>query len=170
MANDCWELSSNEVEDILEHVFGELHEIPSKVVSPLHEPFDLDFLQDNLDMRPKPRKFWQSMFAGIPLIGGASSSNVRVNMSRTTGPSTIVSSGFPQVHRARGQHLERENSNEEDNMSMSLLVKRLWFLFYPRGKRTKVLLSMKKKRKLRVILVTPHMCILNCLVRLSIWS
>ncbi|KAL3504402.1 hypothetical protein ACH5RR_034243 [Cinchona calisaya] len=108
----CREYHSSEALDILEHVFDELGEILTEVVSPLREPLDLDFLQDNLDMRPKPRKFRQSMFAGRPLIDSASSSKVRVNMSRTTGPSTIVSPGLPQVHRARGQHLERKNSNE----------------------------------------------------------
>ncbi|KAL3516154.1 hypothetical protein ACH5RR_023056 [Cinchona calisaya] len=64
MANTCKELSSNEVEEILEHVFGELREIPSKVVSSLRKSLNLDFLQDDLDTRPKVIKFRQSMFAG----------------------------------------------------------------------------------------------------------
>ncbi|KAL3530354.1 hypothetical protein ACH5RR_009676 [Cinchona calisaya] len=83
--------------DMLEHVLGEFREIPSKMVSPLHESWNLNFLQDDLDMRPKPRKFWQSMFVGRLLIGGASSSKVRVKICRTTSPSTIVPSGHPQV-------------------------------------------------------------------------
>ncbi|KAL3512833.1 hypothetical protein ACH5RR_025550 [Cinchona calisaya] len=114
MDDGCWEYHSSKALDILEHVFDELGKIPNKVVSLLHELLYLDFLQDDLDMRPTPRKFRQSMFAGRPLIGGASSSKVKVNMSRTTGPFIIVSSGLPQVQRTRGQHFEPKNSSEED--------------------------------------------------------
>ncbi|KAL3529413.1 hypothetical protein ACH5RR_008735 [Cinchona calisaya] len=95
MVNACGETSLNEAEDNLEHVFGELREIPSNAVSPLREALNLDFVQDELAMRSIPRKFRQSMFAGRPLVGGTLSSKVRVNMSRITGPSTIVSSGLP---------------------------------------------------------------------------
>ncbi|KAL3532661.1 hypothetical protein ACH5RR_006182 [Cinchona calisaya] len=107
IGGDYREHSSIEALDILKHIFDELSEVPSKVVSSLREPLDLECLQDDLDMRPKPT---QSIFAGRPLIGGASSSKVRVNMCRTTGPSTIVLSERPQVHRAREHHLEQKKS------------------------------------------------------------
>ncbi|KAL3512968.1 hypothetical protein ACH5RR_025685 [Cinchona calisaya] len=122
-------------------------------------------------MRPKPIKFRQGMFAGRPLIGGVSSFKVRVNKCRTTDPSTIVSLGYPKVHLAREHRIEREKSIEEElsHHEHEFSTEEVVLLLYQlRGKRSKFLLSMKEKRKLRVILRTPRMYTLNCLLRLLI--